>query len=57
MNENTSRTEIKILKTELIQKAKELNGAIRTGATIEKAKKIYFELKAIKGRLDNRIQE
>ena len=56
MNDNTSRTEIKTLQNELNQKAKEFEGAIKNDATIEKTKKIYFEIKAIKGRLKNRFQ-
>lgn len=57
MNGNASRTEIKTLQNELNLKAKEFNSAIKAGATIGKAKKIYFELKAIKGRLGNSRKE
>jgi hypothetical protein len=57
MNENTNRTEIRALQNEVKEKANELNVAIQNDVTIGKAKKIYFELKAIKGRLKNRLQE
>jgi len=57
MNENTDRTEIRTLQSEVKEKANELNVAIQNDVTIGTAKKIYFELKAIKGRLKNRLQE
>ena len=57
MNENTNRTEIRAMQNEIKEKASELNVAIQNDVTIGTAKKIYFELKAIKGRLKNRLQE
>ncbi len=57
MNENTNRTEIRVLQNEIKEKASELNVAIQNDVTIGTATKIYFELKAIKGRLKNRLQE
>jgi len=57
MNEDTNRTEIRVLQNEIKEKANELNVAIQNDVTVGTAKKIYFELKAIKGRLKNRLQE
>ena len=57
MIENTDRTEIRTLQKEIKERANELNVAIQNDVTIGTAKKIYFELKAIKGRLKNRLQE
>ena len=57
MNENTNRTEIRAMQNEIKEKASELNVAIQNDVTIGTATKIYFELKAIKGRLKNRLQE
>ena len=57
MNESTGRTEIRTLQNEIKEKANELNLAIQNDVTIGTAKKIYFELKEIKGRLKNRLQE
>lgn len=57
MNENTVRTEIRTLQEEIKEKAQEFNLAMQSEVTIGTAKKIYFELKAIKGRLKNRLQE
>jgi hypothetical protein len=57
MNENTNRTEIRAMQNEIKEKASELNVAIQNDVTIGTATRIYFELKAIKGRLKNRLQE
>jgi len=57
MNEITGRNEIRVLQHEVNEKANELNVAIQNDVTIGNAAKIYFELKAVKGRLKNRLQE
>ena len=56
MNQISTRTEIKILQTQLKEKEDKLEDAIQEDEIFEKTKKLYLEMKALHEKIDRCLQ-